>query len=342
MRWFCLVLMASVALGAPERSQKGFSLFSVVTFPNEECTTTMSTAMNGVCQTIEECSSNSGAASGNCASGFGVCCFYSVDTCGTTVTNNVTYLQNVGYPSTFSTINTNCQFTIRGGSDICQIRLDFDAAVLEPPSAVGVCTDTFSAISPSTYSPPVLCGILTGSHMYVETARADVGATININTGVGVSGRSWKIKVRMIECNNPGRAPTDCVQYMTGTGGRFKSFNNPEGIIQNQEYEICLRQEIGMCSFELSEAASANPFSLDPAGAAVVGAACDTSWITVQTTLTSDKYCGGKLNEVTANTLSGTVVGNRAPFRVGFVAVVGAETDTGGFDLVYRQRPCVA
>jgi hypothetical protein len=96
-----------------------------------------------------------------------------------------------------------------------------------------------------------------------------------------------------------------------------------------------------------------------------VGAACDTSWITVQTTLTSDKYCGGKLNEVTANTLSGTVVGkcyiqnskkydflpifnifffsgNRAPFRVGFVAVVGAETDTGGFDLVYRQRPCVA
>jgi hypothetical protein len=34
-----------------------------------------------------------------------------------------------------------------------------------------------------------------------------------------------------------------------------------------------------MCSFELSEAASANPFSLDPAGAAVVILRLFKSWI---------------------------------------------------------------
>ncbi len=54
-----------------------FSLFSVVTFPNNECTTTGTNPMTGVCQTTEECSDNSGTASGNCASGFGVCCMYS-------------------------------------------------------------------------------------------------------------------------------------------------------------------------------------------------------------------------------------------------------------------------
>ena len=54
-----------------------FSLFSVVTFPNAECTTDSTPAMTGICVTAEECS-NSGdviaQAQGNCASGFGVCC----------------------------------------------------------------------------------------------------------------------------------------------------------------------------------------------------------------------------------------------------------------------------
>ena len=58
------------------RTTKSFSLFSVVTFKNEECTTVMDSGMNGLCQSVNDCSENSGTASGNCASGFGVCCFY--------------------------------------------------------------------------------------------------------------------------------------------------------------------------------------------------------------------------------------------------------------------------
>ena len=60
-------------------SEKSFSLFSVVSFPNRECTTssdTSDTIVNGVCQRDDECISNGGTPSGNCASGFGVCCFY--------------------------------------------------------------------------------------------------------------------------------------------------------------------------------------------------------------------------------------------------------------------------
>ena len=53
-----------------------FNDSSVVSFKNEECTTTMSTAMNGLCVSSEDCTETSGTASGNCASGFGVCCFY--------------------------------------------------------------------------------------------------------------------------------------------------------------------------------------------------------------------------------------------------------------------------
>ena len=54
---------------------EAFSLFSVVTFPNDECTTVMDPTMRGLCITAEECTDQGGTASGNCASGFGVCCF---------------------------------------------------------------------------------------------------------------------------------------------------------------------------------------------------------------------------------------------------------------------------
>ena len=55
-----------------------FSLFSVVSFDNMQCQTNMdtTTTMYGVCFTAEECTSKGGIASGNCASGFGVCCFF--------------------------------------------------------------------------------------------------------------------------------------------------------------------------------------------------------------------------------------------------------------------------
>ena len=73
---FKLVMLISWASSkVAARTTKSFSLFSVVTFKNEECTTIMDTGMNGLCQSVNDCSENSGTASGNCASGFGVCCF---------------------------------------------------------------------------------------------------------------------------------------------------------------------------------------------------------------------------------------------------------------------------
>jgi hypothetical protein len=76
MKWLSLLVMASIAMAKDARDKKSFSLFSVVTFPNSECTTAMDAAMQGVCQTGEECRDKGGTWSGNCASGFGVCCFY--------------------------------------------------------------------------------------------------------------------------------------------------------------------------------------------------------------------------------------------------------------------------
>ena len=71
-----------------------FSLFSVVQFPNEECTSTSSSTTTGTCYTSSECTSRSGSASGTCAAGFGVCCVSSTSTCGSTVSTNITYIRH--------------------------------------------------------------------------------------------------------------------------------------------------------------------------------------------------------------------------------------------------------
>ena len=42
----------------------------------------------------------------------------------------------------------------------------------------------------------------------------------------------------MIECVNPNRAPTDCVQYYTGLAGQIESFNNNDVMIRNQNYMV--------------------------------------------------------------------------------------------------------
>ena len=55
---------------------EAFSLFNIVSFPNEECTTKSTNEPKGTCMTLDECNGQGGTSSANCASGFGVCCYF--------------------------------------------------------------------------------------------------------------------------------------------------------------------------------------------------------------------------------------------------------------------------
>merc|ERR1719350_739303 len=89
-----------------KRAGKAFSLFSIVQFPNQQCTGSSSTTTYGTCYTSSECSAKGGSADGNCAAGFGVCCVIYTSTCGTAVSTNTTYIRNPGYPSSYTASNT--------------------------------------------------------------------------------------------------------------------------------------------------------------------------------------------------------------------------------------------
>merc|ERR1719222_1227790 len=86
-----LVLSLASSVSARNATDgKAFSLFSIVQFPNQQCTGSSSSTTYGTCYTSSECSAKGGSADGNCAAGFGVCCVIYTTTCGTAISTNTT------------------------------------------------------------------------------------------------------------------------------------------------------------------------------------------------------------------------------------------------------------
>jgi len=258
-----------------ERDAKLFNVFTVVRFPNDPCPG--SSNQNGTCYTDQECRNKNGQNAGSCAQGFGVCCVF-VATCGASLAENCTYFTSNGGESAGACTLEICPCS----SGICQMRLDFTNFVITGPSALtttvgkeinGVVTtaaagiayslqtqcltDTFTVRGQNTgeNTPPTICGINTGDHMYAEMDENNcnsldfqLGA---IGVGATVPTRSWTIKVTQIECNSDIRAPQGCTQYFYGQNTdvvRSYNFNGGSGIhLARQNQNICVRRESGRC-----------------------------------------------------------------------------------------------
>jgi len=379
MKWLlCLFLGVSVATALPtaQKQGKAFSLFSVVTFPNKECTTLMTPAMSGVCVTSEECQ-NSGntiaTASGNCASGFGVCCFRRIEEAGT-VTEDLTHIQSVGFPMAVTALNANpavdapaLAWNIMTDANCCAVKFDIISAQLSAPAA-GVCGDTLNVATPARnpgagFIPGNLCGVLTGQHLIVDTNRAGgaMAATLTVDTDGNAGDRFWKILVRRIECNSDALPPAGCLQYFTGLSGRITSFNgaqtgDAQSMLQNLNYNICIKRGAGMCGVVYREAGGA----IDSFGLGNVATTPENGEITGNTGIDDTcastgkgvgqyvdiqpvgKICGGVFGPVEGMAKAGPVTSN--VFQVGVVSIGGATAmvqPSSGFNLLYSQTPCV-
>jgi len=256
----CLYLaVAFVVSSRPpnNRFSKHFSLFSVVQFNNEECTTDTTPAggtTQGTCYTSTECTDKGGVSAGKCASGFGVCCvFLIVNVADTQITENRTRLRNNEFPNTADDVAAvDATYTInKMQPDICQIRLDFDIFVIGGPANIAEnigtapaqttnthCTqDTLTIVSTAVdmaadTNTATLCGRLTGEHLYVElSSTAADTASVQITTAATAvltpanADRVWDIKVSQIECHSRWRAPQGCDRYLMADAGQITSLN---------------------------------------------------------------------------------------------------------------------
>jgi len=285
---FVAVTVFIVSVTAEDKLAKHFSLFSVVTFGNEECTSDTSVAggaTQGTCYSSTECSDKNGMSSGNCASGFGVCCvFLNTGVAASTITENRTRLRNYEYPSiATATTAVSVAYTInKMKSDICQIRLDFGTFVIAGPSlttenipatASTLCQDSLTLLTSDntavTSSPfGTLCGSLTGQHLYVDLSPTAADAlTATLTTLVdgtltaAIAKRVWDIKVSQIECHATFRAPPGCQRYFMEPHDKITSMNfnkvagstkaanaqNTGVDIQTSHIRSCIRRAKGMC-----------------------------------------------------------------------------------------------
>merc|ERR1712018_62455 len=107
------------------RNQKLISSFQIVRFPNDPCRG--SATRNGTCYTSQECADKKGTSAGSCADGFGVCCTFIINNCGSTTSENSTAWTT---PTTLPTTATTCGLSVcPAGREICSIRLDFTTFV---------------------------------------------------------------------------------------------------------------------------------------------------------------------------------------------------------------------
>ena len=99
-------------------SVSGQGIFNVVRFPNTACGSANN--FNGTCYTAEECSSLGGSSSGTCASGFGVCCVFSL-ACGGSTNANTSYATITSFTATSD--RDPCTYTYcKCSDDVCKLR----------------------------------------------------------------------------------------------------------------------------------------------------------------------------------------------------------------------------
>merc|ERR1711971_222689 len=373
MRAWIFFTLFVLCLAKQERNEKMFSLFSVVQFKNDPCTSNdkISSAStnyrNGTCVTSSECIERSGSSKGNCAAGFGVCCVMKIDDdSDTDVSYNDTYLQNPDYPSSYGDESSITYKVSKLQSDICFLRLDFEMFDVVALSTTALCASGDHLSITNTGSEldyPAICGSLAGSHMYVSLGGdASDSADIKVNLVGEANGetRKWEIKVSQIPCFSDYSPPEGCAQWFTEPSGTIQDWAGADNMLQDSlDYNVCVRQNMGYCCVEyqacdgLGDTTSSFRVATLAAGLttmAMSGTNCASDWIAIDGAGGNcggiagvNKFCNDYLHPQNEATNSIPICDCTSPFTV------GVHTDTPaapaliantGFCLNYRQVKC--
>lgn len=328
MYWICGIFLVTAGIVSADdsatvanitnptaRDGKALSVFQVVRFPNIVCSGTSS--YNGTCYTSSECTNKGGTAAGSCASGFGVCCTFTLG-CGAKISENNTYFVSSTSPGAGQCGVTICKCS----TDICSIRLDFSTFVITGPTTVTLSTvytsagsvtiftkgalgsistqcltDTFSVTGNGNQVPPAICGTNSGYHMYVDASNSCNMLNFQLGTnamGTTLATRSWNIRISQISCYDPNLPPQGCTQYNWGTTatGIIYSYNyaNTQQLAY-QKQVICTRRERGYCKICYSEATTKDfaVSGLNTAG--LIGSFCCNYGKTASVTVTKPWDC---------------------------------------------------
>jgi len=139
--------------------------------------------------------------------------------------------------------------------EVVQIRVDFISLVLGSP-VQGECRNDSLMISGADMNslatlPPLLCGDLTGQHLYLSVKHSDQ-VQLTIRLGVEL-GQQWDIKTTQLVEGDPLVAPMYCLQYHKDLVGNIRSFNSLQspGLLNRHRYSICLKPLPNFCDVSI-------------------------------------------------------------------------------------------
>jgi len=350
MKVFGLLCLVGVAAAgsisrAPSRDEKLFSVFNIIKFNNDVCTA--SDGNMGTCYTDSECSALGGTATGKCAASFGVCCRAIVDSCstsGTLTKMNNTYIQNAGYPNTIATGQSSCATSrstsvtytyllMKTNAAQEQIRLDFVDVEIDAPASGSCANSTITVTGADAVTtkilPTNLCGVLTGSHVYLSIKDVALNGNLTLTIKLNAAGtQKWNILVRYYESSQTAYlAPRGCLQFYRNASDTISTFNYNNGageLLTDHMYSICIDQYDAMCDVQMTSSG----FMLG--GTSGSCAATDDKLV-----LGTNTFCGSTF---------GTSGSFTWPYSGSYkISVMSATTNAAmndGFKITYMLLPC--
>uniref|UniRef100_A0A182PZM7 CUB domain-containing protein n=1 Tax=Anopheles farauti TaxID=69004 RepID=A0A182PZM7_9DIPT len=231
------------------------SVFHIISFANGPCVPRRqpsvmesgeSSPWRGICYREQECALLNGTPMDSCAVRFG---------CDGSTEQNVSYFNSAQYPAP-ATEALPCSFTLVLQHAVQQVLLEFLFFELQPPQLGNCVEDQFIvSVQNDQRVYPVLCGINSGQHMYLDIDRA-YSHRLYLNA-VFNSNQPRAFLVKITQLSTP-RAPAACLQFHEGVNGVLKSFNYENNSIvvtnrkasyfNNLNYAICIRRQMMFCN----------------------------------------------------------------------------------------------
>jgi len=227
-------------------------------------------------------------------------------------------------------------------SEVCQLRLDFETMSGYVTLANGACTDSFTALGQTGKTIPSICGTNTGYHMYVEFGATSTD-TISLTHTLGSTSSTlkWNILAQQIPCTATYRAPTDCLQWFTGSTGTVYSYNHQGGqFLSGMEYTNCIRTETGFCGIEWKEnsVTTVDAFHVLAAASTAAVVACPTMSVYIPNL----SYDGIKTLAASAPTAAtGSTYNYQSTMCGGVFGVLAPAGSIGPMALISRSQPFI-
>ncbi|XP_068617450.1 uncharacterized protein [Battus philenor] len=306
------LLLRNKEINQADKSSRFLQVLEVVEFDHETCYST--TGLEGRCLHEYDCDAAGGSSIGTCADGYGTCCV-TVFSCYGHSSAAVAWLTNPEFPSPSST-RLSCELTLNKTSkDVEQIRLDFTNFELLPPTA-GTCEQDQFVISGQNKNNviPILCGINTGQHLYVEVGDTEGPIRFTIQT-ISAESRLFFIKVynQVTQITKLAHlaAPTGCLQYFDEPQGYIKSFNYEKNsdisyakfstYLNNLNYAMCIKREKSACSITYTNEDEMQIVNYDTDGLPIIPPRqagveilnCPSDWLLISAV----RLCGERLND---------------------------------------------